>query len=222
MEERMHESSLERREFLPAAGHDWLLPLYDPFSKLLGATAAHRQLLAQAKITQGQRVLEVGCGTGNLTLLVKQRHPDVEVVGLDPDAKALRRAQSKARRQRLDVRFEQGFADALTDADASYDCVLSAFMFHHLKRAEKAATLRDIRRVLKPGGRLHVLDFAAADEHVHGGLARLFHRHEDPTDTPEPTLVELMREAGFAAAAEIVRRHNFVSRVAYHRGVSVG
>jgi ubiquinone/menaquinone biosynthesis C-methylase UbiE len=218
----MQETSLDKREFLPAAGRDWLLPLYDPFSKLLGATVAHRQLVLQAKLTKGQRVLDVGCGTGNLTLLVKRLHPDVDVVGLDPDPKALQRARSKAKRQNVDVRFERGFADSLADPDRSFDCVLSAFMFHHLKRDEKAATLRDIQRVLKPGGRLHVLDFAAADEHASGLLAHLFHRHEESGGTPEPTLVEQLREAGFAAAAEVAHRRNRVSRIAYHKGVAVG
>jgi len=73
------------RTYLPAAGHDWLLPLYDPIVKLLGGDAARRELIHQANLRPGYRVLEVGCGTGTLTLMIKRLHPETEVVGLDPD-----------------------------------------------------------------------------------------------------------------------------------------
>src|SRR2546430_13790941 len=86
------------RTYLPAAGHDWSSPLYDPIVKLLGGDAARKALLEQAALRPGQRVLDVGCGTGTLATLIKQLYPDVEVVGLDPDPEALARARRKAAR----------------------------------------------------------------------------------------------------------------------------
>ena len=62
------------KRYLPAAGHAWLLPLYDPLTRLLGLEAVHRRLVELAGIRPGQRVLEIGCGTGNLTILIKQLH----------------------------------------------------------------------------------------------------------------------------------------------------
>ena len=59
-----------RRTYLPAAGHDWFLPLYDPFVKLVGGDRARRALLEQAEMRPGQRVLDVGCGTGSLVVLI--------------------------------------------------------------------------------------------------------------------------------------------------------
>ena len=85
-----------RRTFLPAAGRDWLLPFYDPFVKLLGGDQARQRLLDQAALQDGHRVLDIGCGTGTFAVLIKRVHPDVEVVGLDPDPKALARAHRKA------------------------------------------------------------------------------------------------------------------------------
>jgi len=84
------------RTYLPAAGHDWFLPLYDPLVKLIGGEAAGKALLDQAALRPGHRVLDVGCGTGTLATQIKRLYPDVEVVGLDPDPKALARATRKA------------------------------------------------------------------------------------------------------------------------------
>ena len=81
-----------RAAYVPAAGCDLFLPLYDPIVKLLGGDRARKQLVDQAAIRTGNRVLEVGCGTGSLLFTIKYAHPDVEVVGLDPDPKALTRA----------------------------------------------------------------------------------------------------------------------------------
>ena len=195
---------------MPAAGYDWLLFLYDPLSKLVGGEAAHRQLVEQAGIESHHRVLEIGCGTGNLALLMKRRHPQADVVGLDPDDKALARARRKANREGLALELHQGFSDALPFPDGSFDRVVSAFMLHHLSMDEKAKTLREARRVLRGGGSLHVLDFAT---NGHGLLAHLFHGHlRDQERIPE-----LLRDAGFAESREAAQRRTMLGRVAYYR-----
>ena len=86
------------KAYLPAAGYDWLLPLYDPIVKVLGGNTARRILLDQATVRPGHRVLDIGCDTGTLAMFIKRLHPDVDVVGLDPDPKALARAKRKAER----------------------------------------------------------------------------------------------------------------------------
>src|ERR1051325_1150649 len=99
------------RHYLPAAGLDLFLPLYDPFVKLLGGDRVRSALLEQAKLQPGQDVLDIGCGTGTFVLMVKRTRPDVRVVGLDPDPKALARAKQKAESEA--IRFDQGFSDRL-------------------------------------------------------------------------------------------------------------
>src|ERR1700758_79453 len=98
------------RTYLPAAGRDVFLPFYDLVTGLLGADRARAVLLEYAPLHDGDTVLDVGCGTGTLAVLIKQRYPGVGVTGLDPDPKALARAQWKADRARVKLRFEQGFA----------------------------------------------------------------------------------------------------------------
>jgi ubiquinone/menaquinone biosynthesis C-methylase UbiE len=126
-----------------------------PSTRLIGIESAHRRLAEQAELESAARVLEIGCGTGNLALLVKRMRPQLEVVGLDPDAKALQRARRKARRVELSLELDTGFADALPYPDGSFDGVLSSLMFHHLEADLRVASLREVLRVLRPGGSLH-------------------------------------------------------------------
>jgi ubiquinone/menaquinone biosynthesis C-methylase UbiE len=210
-----------RKDYVPGMGHDRLLPLYDPLHRLLGMAKVHRPLVVQAGIRPGHRVLEIGCGTGNLALFAKRLHPDAEVVGLDPDPKALARARRKAGRKALPVRLDLGFAQELPYPDASFDRVLSAFMFHHLGPDEKEKALREVRRVLKPGGSLHLLDLGGAKASSHGFMARLSHRNGRLQDNFEDRIPTLMRDAGLADSREVAHRVTKVlGRVTYYRAWS--
>jgi ubiquinone/menaquinone biosynthesis C-methylase UbiE len=183
------------RSYLPAAGRDWLLPFYDPLVKLLGADRLRQKLLDQAAVRTGQRVLDIGCGTGSFAVYVKQLHPGVTVVGLDPDPKALARAAQKAERAKLAIEFTQGFSEELAFPDTHFDHIFSTFMFHHLSKEAKVKTLAEVRRVLMPGGAFHMADFAGRD--ARGGLlTRLIHSHEQMSDNVEKRILARMREAG--------------------------
>ena len=80
------------RPFLPGTAKSWLLPSYDLMSWMGGVRALHERAVDRAGITSGQTVVDVGCGTGNLSFVVLARHPDARVTGLDPDGDALRKA----------------------------------------------------------------------------------------------------------------------------------
>jgi SAM-dependent methyltransferase len=206
-----------RKPYLPAMGHDRLLPLYDPLQRLLGMESVHRQLVDKARIQPDQRLLEIGCGTGNLTILIKRLYPGAEVVGIDPDPKALARAQRKAGREALSVHLDRGFAEELPYPNASFDRVLSALMFHHLGPEEKEKTLDEARRVLKPGGSLHLVDFGGATARSEGFLARLHNRSERLRDNFGERIPTLMREAGFADPTEVTHRVTIAGRFTYYR-----
>jgi ubiquinone/menaquinone biosynthesis C-methylase UbiE len=188
------------RAYLPAAGRDWALPLYDPFVKLLGADKIRRTLLDQAALQRGHRVLDIGCGTGTMAVLIKQLYPTVEVVGLDPDPKALARARRKAQQTTVSVRFDQGFSDDLPYPDGSFDRVFSSFMFHHLPQDAREKTLCEVRRVLAPEGSLHLVDFEPSDSQ--GLLARHF-ASDHLKENSESLLLRLMLRTGFTGPRRI-------------------
>ena len=170
-------TAVDDREYLPAMGRTALLPLYDPFTRLLGVRDAHWRLVAQAGIEPGATVLEIGCGTGNLLLLAARAVPGATLTGLDPDPAVLALAGRKARRAGVTLRLDRGYADRLPYPDGSVDRVLSAFMLHHLPAAQQHAALREVRRVLAPGGRLHLLDIDGSPPSAAGRLLRLGHVH---------------------------------------------
>ncbi len=206
-----------RRTYIPAAGHDWALPFYDPIVTLLGGAGARRALLDQAAIQAGHRVLDIGCGTGALVTLIKRLHPDADVVGLDPDPKALNRARRKAERTAVPIQLDQGFSDELPYPDASFDRVFSSFMLHHLQAGEKERTLREVRRVLKPGGSLHLLDFGGPESGQNGFLARLFHSSHSLRDNSDSRIIGLMSQAGLANPKVVRRGAMLLGKIAYYQ-----
>src|SRR5262249_40861463 len=155
-----------------------------------------RALVEGAALRPGQKVLEVGCGTGSLLMEISQRHPGVELVGLDPDARALDRARRKGERAGLKVRLDRGFPDRLPYRDAEFDCVLSSFMFHHLGGSDKARMLGEVRRVLKPGGSLHLLDFLTPEAAKQGYFARWVRSRPLLRDNTEDRIAALATAAG--------------------------
>jgi len=188
------------QHFLPAMGQDWLLPLYDPLTALLGLNRVRRRLIDQSMLTGGSRVLDVGCGTGTLAILIKKRNPAITVVALDPDGRALAKGERKARRAGTPIDFNRGFAGALPYPDRSFDRVFSSLMLHHLEPEAKTQALREVRRVLRPNGRFHLADFSASV--ADGGRSRL-HSHHRLTDNAESHLLALLTDVGFADAAVV-------------------
>ncbi len=202
------------RHFIPAASFDWLLPLYDPLVKLVLRDEQTRgELVRRAALGASDRVLDLGCGTGSLSLSIQRKHPGAQLCALDPDAKALARAKHKAEHAGLSIRFEQGFGDALPYGDGAFDRVLSSLVLHHLTHAEKLATLREVGRVLRPGGSLHVLDFGPPHGPLDRWLTGLIHRDERMDDNLAGRLPELMREAGLAEAREVTSVRTALGRL---------
>jgi ubiquinone/menaquinone biosynthesis C-methylase UbiE len=205
-----------QRTYLPAAGHDWALPLYDPLVKLLGGHRARRVLLDQAALRPGHRLLDIGCGTGTLVLLIKRLQPDVNITALDPDPKALARGTHKADRARVSIQFDQGFSDALPYREASFDRVFSSFMLHHLQPGDKEKTLCEVRRVLQPGGSFHLLDFGGLESSRDGFLARWRHSSNRLKDNSEGRVLNLLRQAGFAEPKRVGQGAMLFGRITYY------
>ena len=193
---------MSQREFLSAAGHDVFLPLYDPLVRFMGFDRARRELISAANIEPDHNILDIGCGTGTLVVNLKRQYGSAQVVGLDPDLKALRRARIKAARASVSVQLDQGFADQLPYENESFDRIFSSFMFHHLNKQERENMLREVLRILKPAGLFHLVDFIA-DDASHGFLDRLFRSHAQMKDNSDERILCLMSHTGFTNPVKV-------------------
>lgn len=182
--------------YVPALGWDILTPLYDPLVRLTTRELTFKgRLLDEAGIGETTRILDVGCGTGTLLLLMRRRSKSLLAIGLDGDMNVLAIARSKAVRRKEKIALIQAFCFDIPFADGTFDRVFSSLMLHHLTRSEKIQTLEEIFRVLRPGGELHVADwgqphnllmrilafsvrlgdsFARTADNIHGRLPALF------------------------------------------------
>jgi ubiquinone/menaquinone biosynthesis C-methylase UbiE len=143
----------------------------------LGRERAFRErLLELAGIQRDQVVLDIGCGTGTLAIAATAHvGPTGNVVGIDASPQMVTRATRKAARAGVPAIFQLAGAEQLPFPDARFDVVLSTLMFHHLPRKTREQCAIEIRRVLKPGGRVFVVDFGKPQSRR--GLLAHFHRH---------------------------------------------
>jgi ubiquinone/menaquinone biosynthesis C-methylase UbiE len=156
-----------------AARYDLLLWLFTR-----GREGAFREkILRLARLQPGESVLDVGCGTGSLAIIAKRQvGSSGTVYAVDASQEMLARAHTKARKAGVDVVFRNGAAQVLPFPDAQFDVVLSTLMLHHLPRKARQECASEIRRVLKPGGRVLAVDFAPPARERRSFLAH-FHRH---------------------------------------------
>ncbi len=172
----------------------WATP-YDlliPVLTLGRVRRIYRRVADLVEAKPGDTILDVGCGPGELALLLAERvGSSGRVAGIDASPEMIARARQKARRRHATVDFRLEPVEALSFPDQQFDSVVSSFMYHHLPGDLKPRAVASIARVLKPGGRLCIVDFMPpADPSQRAPMA-----------TDSQALIDLLGETGFEAAA---------------------
>ena len=178
---------------------------YDATSWLLSfgrAGAIRKEIVRIANPQAGESVLDVGCGTGTLAIMMKKyAGGDLDVTGIDAATEMVDVARKKAGKARQEIRFEPAVIEALPFADAQFDLATSTYMLHHLPEDVKSAGLREVRRVLRPGGRFLAVDFAASGGGIVGHLLSTFgHAHAAHSFAE---LEGMLSDAGFTNVREV-------------------
>lgn len=194
------------QRFVPALGFRALTPLYDAVVRLTTREATFKRLLAEDVGPQGgERVLEVGCGTGTLALLVKRSAPSADVVGVDIDPAMLARARRKARAAGVEASFVERSVLSPLDDLGPFDVALSTLFFHHLDSDEKRRALANVRGSLRPGGRLYVVDWGVPSSRLLAAAFLVVRAIDgfEPTETNvKGRLPAIVADAGFSRITE--------------------
>jgi len=207
------------KKYIPALRFGFLTPLYDPLLRwVMRELTFKRRLIEEAKIAAGFRVLDLGCGTGTLTVLVKQTHPDAQVIGIDGDNKVLAIARAKAAQHRADIKFDWGMAYQLPYSKDSFDRVLSSLVIHHLTTDEKQRAFSEAFRILKSGGELLVVDFGKPHNFLAGAISLVIRHLERAEDNIKGMLPDMFRRAGFQDVQIANQFMNVFGTIALYRG----
>ncbi len=202
--------------YIPALRFHRLTPLYDSlFKAVMREHTLKTALIRHARIGPGMRVLDLGCGTGTLTIMAQRAHPDAAFIGLDGDPHVLSTAAHKAPAQ--GITWELGLASSLPFPDAHFDRVLASLVIHHLDRTGKQQAFQEARRVLTGDGHLIVLDFTAPWSGITGLQAAVMRHLERADDNFAGRLPGFMARAGFDTVDEVGRYSTIVGPVAIWR-----
>jgi len=188
-------------QYIPALRFNWLTHLYDPVIAVTTREKTFKKkLIKQADIQKGYEVIDIGSGTGTLALWIKQSEPEAQVIGLDGDPMILSIAQRKSQDQGLSITFEQVLSYDMPYSNNRFDRCLSSLFFHHLTLENKEKTFREMYRILKHGGEIHIADWGKPSNVLMRFLfyqIQLLDGFKTTTDNIKGVLPKLMKTVGF-------------------------
>jgi ubiquinone/menaquinone biosynthesis C-methylase UbiE len=177
-----------------------MVDTYDSYMKKATFGREHilrRMTVGLAGVKAGDTVLEVGCATGTLTLAAKQAAgPSGRVFGIDIIPGMIEASQRKAAQANVEITFKLGSIDSIPFPDDHFDEVMCSFMIFHMSDETRRKGIAEIQRVLKPGGRMLLLDLALPPQPFQRWIARRLLGFSADDDLR--TLIPLMEASGFS------------------------
>ena len=204
---RLEKSARQRADFTPALGRA-PSTLYDLAIRLFTREKCWRRIVLRTLAPQpGERILDVGCGTGTLAIAIKSIEPMAKITGIDPDPETLVRAIAKEPRSAAPIFWTKGFArDAAAGRRGAFDAVTCTLVLHQVPLEEKRAGLGAMFDALAPGGRLILADYGEQRSSFMRMLFRQTVQRLDGTTDTQPNadgvLPRLLQEAGFEEVTE--------------------
>lgn len=190
---------------------------YDIHTSLMGLgvnRSNSRMIIEMAKVKLGDQVLDVGCGSGNLTLTAKRYvGASGSVFGIDASPEMIEVARRKAQRSGATAVFEVGLIENITYPDATFDVVVSRLVMHHLPDDLKRRGIAEIFRVLKPGGLLFLADFRPPTNPILAHIASALVGHKMMLESNVRGIAPMLKEAGFDNIASGPTRSPFLAFV---------
>jgi ubiquinone/menaquinone biosynthesis C-methylase UbiE len=196
---------------------------YDLFTRLMGLGVDRpnsRMIVEMANIKPGDKILDVGCGTGNLTLTAKKyAGSSGSANGIDASPEMIEVARENAKRSGIEALFELGLIEKMPYPEASFDVVISRLVIHHLPDDLKRQGFAEIFRVLNPGGRIFLADFTPPSNPVLAHITTAVVGH-GMMQTSVRGLPPMLTEAGFVDLDSGPTRSAFLAYVSGRKPAS--
>lgn len=191
-------------KFAPAFISNFFTPLYDLILEQGGLGKSLQERIIKAlDIIDGETILDVGCGTGGLLVMLKKKYSNSKIVGTDPDEKILELAREKVSKNDVDVQLLNAWSEKQPFKDGLFDIVISSLTFHHLPTEIKREALREVKRILKSDERFLLVDIGKPDNLIWKikfllDPERLFSTKEYMRDNLEGKIPNILLDEGFS------------------------
>ena len=186
------------RAYIPAFSNEGITFGCNPLGKwFMRETAINSRLVEQGRIENGQRVLDLGCGTATLSILIKKSQPGADVIGIDRDRKIIEVAELKTRKEGVNIPLFDAVVFDLPCRDNYFDRVFASMLFHRLTTKDKILAAEEMYRILNPGGELHVADFGRPQNALMACVSRIMRNFEEVDDNIQGLLPHIVYAADF-------------------------
>ena len=202
---------------------NWLSKYYDFLvANLMRETKFKSLLIKQFQQKMPEKILDIGCGTATLTVLMQKYYPQSKITGLDGDENILALAKQKTQKENIHFDFVKAMSYEMPFADDTFDVTASSLVFHHLTDLDKVRTLKEAYRVLKPNGEINIADFGKASNFMMRGLfhiIQILDGYDTTNSNVQGKIPEFMQQAGFKEVQEVSKLNTLLGTVSLYQGI---
>ena len=206
-------------QYIPALKYHFFTPYYDWFiSFTMPEERVKIKTIQFLDIKPFEKVLDFGCGTGTALILAKNLVPDAEITGFDVDFKIMEIARKKVEANGKNIDLVCLSSSTLPFADDYFDKIFSTWVFHHLKSEDKVQAFRELRRVLKPGGKMLIADWGVPKSFlmkISFTILQVFDNFETTDDNKKGLIPSTMLSGGFDTVEELGFQNTIMSTLRY-------
>jgi ubiquinone/menaquinone biosynthesis C-methylase UbiE len=208
--------------YIPALKYHWLTQFYDRVLKtFLRENTFKSKLIESMKSTNPKHILDIGCGTATLSLMMETSFPEACVTGLDGDEKIFAMAKGKINSAQSKIRLVQAMSYSIPASQGLFDAVTSSLMLHHLNANDKTKTLKEVYRVLQPNGIVAIADWGKPSNffmRLVFYIVQFLDGFETTTDNVRGKIPQYLVNAGFQEVKEIEKIDTILGTVSIYEG----
>ncbi|RKS03380.1 class I SAM-dependent methyltransferase [Flavobacterium sp. 102] len=212
---------MSKTKFIPALGYDFLSDYYDLAIKVTMPEKKFRnRLIDFVDPKENEKIVEFGFGTAQNIIILKQRFPNCNVLGVDIDPKIKSIAEYKLNKAGIQVPLFLYDGNKLPFEDDSFDKVYSSLVFHQLDMITKLKCLLEINRILKPNGEVIIGDWGKAKTkwmRLSFYLVQLLDGFKTTTDNVNGLMTKYITDAGFKNVEEISYINTSIGTYSYYK-----